>query len=91
MLRAVLLLSVLIAGCGINTAPLPDCQAPARPELPALISDKPLESSINMRILMERDDCMRLYIQGLEDTLECYKKTGGPYGPANNDSSLADS
>lgn len=73
MLRAMLLLSVLIAGCGIKPAPVPDCPAPARPELPALINDEPLESPVNMRILMERDDCMRLYIQGLEDTLECLK------------------
>lgn len=83
-LRAMLLLSVLIAGCGIRTAPLPDCPVPARPELPALISGEPLESMVNIRILMERDDCMRLYIRGLEDALECYKKTGGNYGPAGN-------
>lgn len=73
MLRAMLLLTALIAGCGIKAAPLPDCPAPARPQLPALISGEPLESQANMRILMERDDCMRLYIQGLEDTLECLK------------------
>lgn len=76
MLRAMLLLSVLIAGCGIKAEPMPDCPAPLRPELPALIGGEPLESAANMRILMERDDCMRRYIMGLEDALECRKGAG---------------
>lgn len=90
-LRALLLLTALIGGCGIKPAPFPDCPAPPVPDLPALISGEPLDSMVNIRILMERDDCMRLYIRGLEDALECYKKTGGNYGPASNDGFAADS
>ena len=56
-----------------------------------MISGEPLDSLANVRILMERDDCMRLYVRGLEDALECYKKTGDNYGPADNDGSIADS
>ena len=76
MKLAMLLLIVSIAGCAFK-APLPDCPAPPSPKLPELVSGQPLESASNMRILMERDDCMRLYIQGLEDTIECFKNTGG--------------
>ena len=68
---------------------MPDCPAPPVPELPALISGEPLDSLANVRILMERDDCMRLYVRGLEDALECYKKTGDNYGPASNGGSFA--
>lgn len=78
MLRALLLSSVLIAGCGIKTIPKPpDCPAPPVPKLVELLPDEPLESPTNMRLLMERDDCMRLYISGLEAAIECYKHTGG--------------
>lgn len=73
-LRAMLLLTVLIAGCGIK-APVAniDCPEPPKPDLPMLLQDEPLESLNNIRILMERDDCMRRYIVGLEDALECSK------------------
>lgn len=91
-LLGLLLLTGLIGGCGIKAVPvMPDCPAPPVPELPALISGEPLDSLANVRILMERDDCMRLYVRGLEDSLECYKKTGGNYGPADNGGSFADS
>ena len=76
MKLAMLLLIVSIAGCAFK-APLPDCPVPPSPELPELISGEPLESAANMRVLMERDDCMRLYIQGLEGAIECFRKSGG--------------
>ena len=94
-LRATAILCCLLTfGCAARQPAvpvIPDCPAPPIPELPALISGEPLDSLANIRILMERDDCMRLYVRGLEDALECYKKTGGNYGPADNDGSIADS
>lgn len=75
MKLGMLLLSVLIGGC-VFKAPLPDCPVPPSPALPELLAGEPLESAANMRVLMERDDCMRLYIQGLEGAVECLKKIG---------------
>lgn len=92
-LRATALLGCLLTfGCAARQPAvpvMPDCPAPPVPELPALISGEPLDSLANVRILMERDDCMRLYVRGLEDALECYKKTGDNYGPASNGGSFA--
>ena len=92
-LRATAILCCLLAfGCAARQPAVPvilDCPAPPVPELPALISGEPLDSLANVRILMERDDCMRLYVRGLEDALECYKKTGDNYGPASNGGSFA--
>lgn len=76
-LPVLLLLSVLTGGCGFRQAAMPDCPKPPEPVLPELDASLPLDSPINVRKLMERDDCMRLYIQGLEDALECCKRIGG--------------
>lgn len=77
MLPALLLLSVLIAGCAIKQAVPIDCPRPEEPVLPELDPTLPLENPANIERLMERDDCIRLYILGLEACIECFRKTGG--------------
>lgn len=78
MTLAALLLSGLIASCATTKpVPLPECPRPDVPEMPILDAEIPLEHPLNMQRLMERDDCLRFYIEGLESALDCYKKTGG--------------
>lgn len=76
-LPVLLLLSVLTVGCASRQPAMPDCPKPPEPVLPELDASLPLDSPINMRRLMERDDCMRIYISGLEACIDCYQKIGG--------------
>lgn len=71
-----------LCGCGARRAAppvlnLPDCPAPAAPALPLLNAAEPLESPANMAALMERDDRMRAYIDGLSAALSCWQAKGG--------------
>ena len=82
MRRAMLLLLALtgLCSCGpkqapvIVTAPLVECPAPPRPELPTLESARPLDSPANIETIMFRDDIMRGYIRGLESCVDCYRR-----------------
>ena len=84
MKRAVVLLGVSIAlcsGCGQRQAAplilnLPDCPAPSTPGLPELEAAESLESPANIARLMERDDKIRAYIDGLNAALCCYQARG---------------
>lgn len=51
-----------------------ECPAPERPELPVITGALPLDHSENVETLMERDDMLRQYIQGLQDCVECYRR-----------------
>lgn len=51
------------------------CPEPTKPSLPLLQEQYYLEHAVNIEILMRRDDMMRLYIDGLEDTINCYKNS----------------
>lgn len=87
MKRASALLIALTAlgslmGCGAGRpalpAPpvileLPDCPAPARPALAPIDGDLPFDAPANMAAILERDDALRLHVQGLEDTIACYR------------------
>lgn len=89
MRRAMQLLIVLIVLCSLGCAahqvgpelmltPLPvECPAPVRPALPALDPALPFDHPCNVEALMERDDFCRAYIQGLEATVDCYRKQIG--------------
>lgn len=78
----VIALTGLCNACAAKETPAPQivvapaasvCPAPARPALPFLDSDLPLEGPENIGALMERDDILRQYIHGLESTVECYR------------------
>lgn len=81
MKRAVALLYASIAlcsccGCGPKQAAplvlnLPDCPAPSVPVLPELDAAAPLDSPDNLSRLLERDDRIRAYIDGLSAALRC--------------------
>lgn len=51
------------------------CPEPIKPELPLLLEEYCLDSLPNIEIIMQRDDILRLYIEGLEDTILCYKNS----------------
>ena len=85
MKRAVARLSVLIVlcscGCGQKqAAPLilkyHDCPAPSVPVLPELDATEPLDSPENLSRLLERDDRLRAYIDGLKSALQCEQARG---------------
>ena len=85
MQRGVVLLSVLIAGCsGASLSPpvliLPDCPAPPAPLLPVLDAGAPLESPANVAALLERDDALRAYIEGLLAALVCFETQRRTHG-----------
>ena len=76
---------VLCSGCGPKqAAPLilnvPDCPAPAPPVLPLIDGSAPLDAPDNVARLMERDDRIRAYIDGLNAALCCYQAGRTPYG-----------
>jgi hypothetical protein len=87
MKRANALLIVLIAlgnvtGCGavrpaLPVPPvilnLPDCPAPARPVLARIDGALPFDAPGNVAAFLERDDALRLHVQGLEATIACYR------------------
>lgn len=89
MRRAMQLLIVLIVlgslGCAarqaepelVLTPPPVECPAPVRPVLPSLDAGLPFDHPENVQALMERDDLCRAYIQGLEATVDCYRRQGG--------------
>lgn len=85
MEHVVALLSVLTVlcscGCGQKQAmPLilryHDCPAPPIPVLPELDVAEPLDSTENMTRLLERDDRLRNYINGLKPALQ-YEQARG--------------
>ncbi len=81
MKRATVLLIASIAlcsCCGCSRKPaaphilnLPDCPAPAPPVLPVIDGSEALDSPDNIARLMERDDLIRAYIDGLNAALRC--------------------
>lgn len=82
-----IILMLCLCGCGARQAAqpvlnLPDCPAPSAPALPLLDASEPLDSPDNMTRLMERDDMLRAYIDGLLATLSCWRAKG-----ENNDGS----
>lgn len=85
MKRAVVLFCALIAlcscGCGPKqTAPLilkyHDCPVPPVPVLPELDAAEPLDSPENLSRLLEKDDRIRAYIDGLKSALQCEQARG---------------
>lgn len=88
MKRAFVLLTVLIvlcSGCGRKQAPplilnAPDCPAPAPPALPLIDGSVPLDAPDNVERLMERDDRIRAYIDGLNAALRCYQAGRNSHG-----------
>lgn len=85
MKRAVVLFCALIAlcscGCGPKqTAPLilkyHDCPVPPVPVLPELDAAEPLDSLENLSRLLEKDDRIRAYIDGLKSALQCEQARG---------------
>ncbi|MGE9985332.1 hypothetical protein [Desulfovibrio sp. SGI.169] len=86
MKRAVALLCASIAlcnccGCGPKQAAplvlnLPACPAPSVPVLPELDAAEPLDSPENLSRLLERDDRIRAYIDGLNAALRCEQARG---------------
>lgn len=85
MKHALVLLTVLIVlcscGCGQKQAvPLilryHDCPAPSVPVLPELDAAEPLDSTENVTRLLERDDRLRDYINGLKSALQCEQARG---------------
>lgn len=89
MRRAMQLPIVLIVLCSMGcaarqaepelvlTPPPVECPAPVRPVLPALDPALPFDHPGNVEALMERDDLFRAYIQGLEATVDCYRRQIG--------------
>lgn len=69
-----------ISGCAaqVPLAPapriltLPDCPAPSPPTLPPLNGMVSFDAPENIAILMERDDIVRRYVDGLCAALRCY-------------------
>jgi len=81
MRHATVLLLASIAlcnGCGQKQTPplvlrFSDCPTPASPVLPVIDGSESLESPANIARIMERDDRIRAYIDGLESALSCYE------------------
>ena len=72
---------VLCSGCGPKLIlNVPDCPAPAPPVLPLIDGSAPLDAPDNVARLMERDDRIRAYIDGLNAALCCYQAGRTPYG-----------
>ncbi|MFR6036042.1 MAG: hypothetical protein ACLUH8_06200 [Desulfovibrio piger] len=85
MQRAVVLfcVSIVLCSCGCGqkqAAPLilnlPDCPAPSAPVLPGLDATEPLDSPANLARLLDRDDRIRAYIDGLNAALRCEQARG---------------
>ena len=71
-----IILMLLCCGCGQEAAaPLllehHDCPSPSLPALPELDGEEPLDSPENVSRLLERDDRLRGYIDGLNAALRC--------------------
>lgn len=78
-------LLIALTVCGLNgcaarepvtPAPLilnlPDCPAPEAPALPPLDGTLAFDSPENVAVIMERDDILRRYVDGLRAALRCY-------------------
>lgn len=50
-----------------------NCPAPDAPWLPPLDAALPFDAPENVRLLLERDDLRRQYINGLRATVRCYE------------------
>ena len=82
-------LIVLCSGCGakadIPAAPLilklPDCPSPGVPVLPTFDGTAPFDSPENTARLLERDDILRAYIDGLEATIRCFRRQREEHEP----------
>lgn len=74
---SIVLCSCLCCACGKNIPMQSEsyCPEPVKPELPLLLEEHCLDSPLNIEIIMQRDDMMRGYIEGLEDTIMCYKNS----------------
>lgn len=59
---------------------------PAAPALPLLDPYEPLDSPANVKLIMERDDIIRSYIDGLTAALACYGKLQKAKGDRDNGS-----
>lgn len=89
-----LLIALMLAcsGCGHRAATalpnleMPECPAPAAPILPHLDPYEPLDSPANVKVIMERDDIIRAYIDGLTAALACYGKRRKAKGGRENGS-----
>lgn len=73
-----IILMLCLCGCGARQAAqpvlnVPDCPAPSAPALPPLDASEPLESPANAARLLERDDVIRAYINGLNAALDCFR------------------
>ncbi|WP_419008626.1 hypothetical protein [Desulfovibrio sp.] len=55
---------------------MPDCPAPSVPVLPGLDATEPLDSPANLARLLDRDDRIRAYIDGLNAALRCEQARG---------------
>ena len=79
LLIALIVLCSGAGGCGqVQTfAPTLEgpilCPPPPKPELPQLDDTLPIEHLANIKPLLLRDDVLRQHIQGLNDTINCYK------------------
>ena len=83
---ACIILMQLCSGCGGKQAPprilnVPDCPAPAPPVLPEIDGSAPLDSPDNVARLMERDDRIRAYIDGLVAAIRCYRQRTDKHEP----------
>lgn len=73
--------TVLCSCCGQQQAAplilnLPDCPCPSAPMLPDMDGAEPLDSPENISRLLERDDRIRAYIDGLNAALRCEQARG---------------
>lgn len=75
----IVLCSLSFLGCkpDISVSTGMYCPKPEKPELPFLTDKYFLDAPVNIEILMQRDDMIRLYIDGLEETIRCYENSQG--------------
>lgn len=74
---SIVLCSCFLLGCkkNISVSVPVYCPEPIKPDLPVLLEQYYLDSPLNIEIIMQRDDIIRSYIEGLEDTILCYKNS----------------
>ena len=79
MMRAaeLLLIALIVlgsAGCGYkDRTTTAQCAVPVKPDLPPFDADLPFDHIANVENLLKRDDYMRQYSKGLENTVRCYE------------------
>ena len=71
----------LLPGCAGREIPpppvilkLPDCPMPPVPELDKIDAVLMFDEAPNAETLIRRDDAIRFYIDGLKDTIVCYRR-----------------